>query len=1119
MKNKRESSGLFQRRDVGGFCKRSLLLLGFLLVVLPSAWGQSGKISIEMEPSSLEQVIWALEKKSNMRFFYNVQDVRDVKVGKLSYKNVELTRVFEDVLKGTGLSYSVEGNVFIIRKNTTTRSQEPKKEKENKNITGKVVDTSGIPLPGVAVQVQGTTKGVVTDLYGFFTIPSMGQDEALLVVSFVGMKDRNILWKGQSLDIVLEDDTQSIDEVVVTGIFTRNKESFTGSATTFKSEELKMVGNQNLLQSLKTLDPSFAIVENNTFGSDPNRLPDVEIRGKTSIVGLTEENFINPNQPLFILDGFESTLATINDLDMDRVANITILKDAAATAIYGSKAANGVIVVETKRPEPGQLRVNYFGNFSVSFADLTDYNLMNSEEKLEFEKLTGYFGTLDENNNIIDESQQVKYNSTLADIKRGVDTYWLNEPLRTAFSQKHSLYLEGGDKTMLYGIGVSYGNTQGVMKESEKDLVNGNIKLIYRKNKFSLANNLNIDYSKADRETVSFSKFARTNPYYRKYNEFGEPDMVMTNIDYKDMDLLQIVNKKFYNPLYDSEQNNYNQTNTHGFTNNLEVSYEFMPGFRARAKFGLGWSNEKGEIFKSPFLSDYVESDRLNKGSYTESSNNRLNYNGEVALSYSKQLAEKHTVNTLLGLRFSDDKVTYSQYGVRGFTDDEFRNPSFALGYPEGEKSTYYQTQKRSSSFYFNAGYSYDNRYLADLNLRYDGSSVFGADNHFSTTWSVGLGWNLHNEAFMQDADWLSYLKLRASVGNPGNQNFDDYVSMRIYGYNNNYSSPFGATVYVTNLGNRGLDWQQTLDINLGFDLMLFDSRLKLYFDYFDKITDPLLVSIGVPSSTGTSTVLRNLGTQETKGVTMVMNYALIKTNDLLWSANLNFRHMTTKYKDIGNSLGIYNNANQNRNLTRFYDGGSPYDLWAVVSNGIDPMTGREVFLTKDGKQTFQHNYDDEVVCGNSEPDLEGVFGTSFYYKGFSASVNFRYRLGGQIFMNTLYNKVENISTQKILENQDKRALYDRWQYVGHEAKFKAISQDEVTPISSRFIEDNNVLSGESISVGYENKGKWLKAIGASSLTFKAYMNEFFRISTVKDERGIDYPFARSVSFSLGLRF
>ena len=1017
------------------------------------------------------------------------------------------------------------GNLSLQAKtdgNESVKMLERNDQQKELLLRGSVKDKEGFPLPGVAVQVKGTSQGTTTDADGEYYIMVKGVEKPVLVFSFIGMETQEVPFeKGKHrINVTLKESQQVMDEVVVTGIFNRNKESFTGSATTFKAGELKLVGNQNVLQSLKTLDPSFAIIENDTYGSDPNRLPDVEVRGKTSIVGLTEENFVNPNQPLFILDGFESTLSAVNDLDMDRVASITILKDAAATAIYGSKAANGVIVVETKKPEPGQLRVNYNGNFSITYADLTDYNLMNSAEKLQFEKLSGYFGELDENNNIVNENQQIKYNNTLAEIKRGVDTYWVNEPLRVAFSQKHSLFLEGGDNNnMLYGVGVSYGNTQGVMKDSGKDLINGNIKLIYRKKRFSLSNNLNLDYSKADRETVAFSRYARSNPYYRKYNEEGKPEMVLTSIDYKDLDILQIATKKFYNPLYDNEQNSFNQTSTHGFTNNLELGWEITEGLRARGKIGMGWSSEKGEIFKSPFLSDYVETDRLNKGEYRESTNSRQNYNGEVSLSYAKMLADKHNVNAIAGLRFTDDKVTYSQYSVRGFIDDEFRNPSFAMGYPEGEKSDYYQTQKRSSSLYFNAGYAYDNRYLIDLNFRRDGSSVFGADNHFSTTWSVGLGWNLHSEPFMKDVEWLNYFKLRASVGNPGNQNFDDYISMRIYGYNNNYSSPFGATVYVTNLGNRGLDWQQTLDCNVGFDMILLNNRLKCFFDYFTKVTDPLLVSIGVPSSTGTSTVLRNLGTQETKGVTMVLNYQLIKTNDLLWSVNLNMRHMTTKYKEIGNSLGIYNDANKSRNLTRYYDGGSPYDLWAVRSNGIDPMTGREVFLTKNGNQTFQHNYDDEVVCGNSEPDLEGVFGTSFYYKGFTAAVNFRYRIGGQIFMNTLYNKVENITTSKLLENQDKRALHDRWQYVGHEAKFKAISQTETTPISSRFIEDNNVLTGESISIGYENNGDWLKKFGASSLTFKAYMNEFFRLSTVKNERGIDYPYARSVSFSLGLRF
>ena len=264
----------------------------------------------------------------------------------------------------------------------------------------------------------------------------------------------------------------------------------------------------------------------------------------------------------------------------------------------------------------------------------------------------------------------------------------------------------------------------------------------------------------------------------------------------------------------------------------------------------------------------------------------------------------------------------------------------------------------------------------------------------------------------------------------------------------------------------------------------------------------------------------QNIGEQLTNGFTAVFNYTLLRSQDFNWRLNLNMRQLKSKYEKMGSQLENFNKDNQSKNLTRYYDGGSPSDLWAVRSLGIDPATGREMFLTKGGQQTFVYNYDDEVVVGNSDPSLEGVFGTSVYYKGFSLNLNMRYRLGGQIFMQTLYDKVENITMADVTLNQDKRALYDRWQEPGDKAKFKAITNTDYTPMSSRFVQDNNNLVGEAFSIGYEStKGAWLRAIGASSVTFRAYMNDIFYISTVTNERGIDYPFARSVSFSAAIRF
>ena len=383
---------------------------------------------------------------------------------------------------------------------------------------GVVVDEMDMPLPGVSVVPKSVkNRGTTTNVNGEFEI-TIPEEEHYLVFSYVGMKTQTVRVGGANrvLKICLAADAVALKEAVVTGIYTRNAESFTGSMSTYTEKELKNIGNSNVLQSLKVLDPSFIVLENNLTGSDPNAAMNLNVRGNTNIVGLETEYETNPNQPLFILDGFETSLSTITDLSMDRVESITILKDAASTAIYGSKAANGVVVVETKKPEPGRLRFNYNGNFTVEWADLSDYNLMNSREKLEYEKLAGYYGKLDENGGIIDESFREQYNERLLRSRKGLDSYWLNEPLRTGFTQSHNVFAEGGDAAFRYGIGLTYTQTNGVMKNSDRDVLNGNVQLSYRISKFAFSNQTTISNTDVSNPTVSFSKFARTNPFYNK---------------------------------------------------------------------------------------------------------------------------------------------------------------------------------------------------------------------------------------------------------------------------------------------------------------------------------------------------------------------------------------------------------------------------------------------------------------------------------------------------------------------------------------------------------------------------------------------------------------------------
>lgn len=1106
---------------------RLLTFFLFALCLTASARSSSQSITLSGKELPLKKVFAAIEAQTGFVFFYNKQLLAHTKPVTVSVVDMPLNEFLNKTLKDQPLHFRFEGKTITLsRKAERVPSMPPPEIYEAppadsiKKVTGTVMSESGEPIAGASVMLKGSRRGVNTGSRGDFALEALpGQT---LVVSFVGYNDYEIKIKtpGEKLLAKMTPSSTSMTDMVVTGIYQRKKESFTGSSTTYTSKELKMVGNQNVLQSLKTLDPAFAIVENSTYGSDPNRLPDIEIRGKSSVIGLTEQYGTNPNQPLFILDGFESTLSIISDFTMDRIESITVLKDAAATAIYGSKAANGVIVVETKRPTPGALRINYNLNSTVSVPDLSDYNLMDAKEKVEFERRSGFFGTLDANGNIITDGGDAKYQSRLKEVQRGVNTYWAGEPLRTAITQRHTLFAEGGDATLRYSASLSFGKTPGVMKGSARDVTNGNVRLIYRKGRLSVSNSLSLDFVNTKRETIPFSAFSRANPYLRKYNASGGIDKILEQFQYFDITTFSTLTETNYNPLYDMSNNNVNKSASNGFTNNFEIEWRVLDELRARTRVGINGLAIRSTVFRSPFNSEYVDIDPLLRGDYNEQNDRQTNYDGDFSLTYGKLFNGKHMVNAVAGTRLNQVSSTLSGYEVKGFIDDDFSNPAFAFGYPEGKTASYQEAKRRAASFFLNTGYSYDNRYLIDATFRSDGASVFGASRQFTSIWSLGLAWNIHKEAFFRNTASVNFLRVRGSVGNPGNQNFSDNISTRVYRYNNDNRNPFGSSVVVGTFGNSALKWQKTLDKNIGLDVELFSSKLRVNADFFDKNTDPLLVFVAMPASAGASSFAQNLGAQNTRGFTLTANYSVIRNRNLNWLLNLNMRQLKSRYKNMGSSLDNFNKENKSRNLIRYYDGASPSDLWAVRSVGIDAVTGREIFLNSNGQQTFVHNYNDEVVVGNSEPDVDGIVGTSVFWKGFSASVNLRYRLGGQVFMQTLYEKVENISITSVSLNQDKRALYDRWQKPGDNAKFKNIYNTTSTPISSRFVEDNNILAGEAFSIGYETTtARWLKSIRASSVSFRAYMNDIFRISSVTNERGIDYPFAQSVSFSVGVRF
>ena len=1093
--------------------KRNLLLCSwlsfFLLIsVLPgnaSVFAQQEKLALSSTQLTVREIFDAISSQLRYDVFYNGEQLDLNRKVKFAQQVLNLEQVL-DAVANNRFKYTLEDRTIILTPLTTPQTV------NSVTLTGQVTDQSNTPLPGVTVLVKGTKLGTSTDPEGNFKLSLPQQENTILIFSFIGMESQEVPVGDpkKPIKVILKETAENLKEVVVTGIFTRKKESFTGSASTYTASELKTAGTQNILQSLKTLDPSFAILDNTLYGSDPNRLPNMEIRGKSSMLGMRDELEADPNQPLFILDGFESSLSVINDMDINRIASITILKDAASTAIYGSKAANGVVVVETVKPQAGKLMVSYNGNANISMPDLSSYNLMNAKEKLAFEKLAGKYTPASWSATSEFELQKL-YNQKLAEIESGIDTYWLTEPLRVGVNQKHSLYIEGGEGSFLFGIGAGYNGISGVMEKSNREVISGNIDLIYRIKKFQFSNKFSMTNTKIKNPIVDFSEYAAANPYYKKRDEEGNIGKWLENNDYT----------KAANPLWNASQNSRDEGKQLALSNYFVAEYTPLEALKVRARFGISYGNDDTEKFISRNDTRFDTYEILKKGTFNTTNTRSNQYEGELSVTFAK-LIGRHRLNAVLGGNLNSNKTLTQGYSAQGFPEGDFVYPSFSNGYPEGGSPTYYENTSRSMNGYFNLGYSFDDRYLMDFSLRENGSSEFGASKRYIGTWSVGLGWNLHKERFIADhLTWIDFLKLRASIGNPGNQNFSSSKTLTTFNFQLASMNYFGMGAVLNQLGNPDLDWQITLDKNIGIDMTLIDKRLNITADYYHKVTDPLLINISMPLSSGTSSYLTNMGKQISQGLTLSASYYIIQKLDqrFSWLVRGNLRTQKTKLDKIGNKLDELNKSGQGHNTVRYYNGADPDDIWAVKSAGIDPSTGRELFYDKEGNYTYDFSYDNEVICGNTRPKIEGVIGTSLNYKGFSVSMNFRYQTGASVFNEALFNKVENISVSGLNKNQDKRALYERWQNPGDKVRFKDIANAASTPMSSRFIQKENVLSMESVYVGYEFYEGWIKKIGLSNLKIQASMRDVFRASTIKSERGTLYPFARSLELGLSFNF
>ena len=1030
--------------------------------------------------------------------------------------------------------------VYILSLSTNAIAQNKNNSKETyllpphgNYVYGRVIEKlSKEPMVGVTIRLDGHSTGVITDINGCYvlTLPEKG---GLVIYSYIGFETRKIkVTSRQKVDVQMVEATESIQEVIVTGYNSIQKESFTGNTTKIEKEDLLKVNPNNLISAIQTFDPSFRIQENLAAGSDPNSLPQFVLRGQTGIgettLGQTSTSSIsrevlsgNSNLPIFILDGFEVDVEKIYDLDMNSIHSINILKDAAATAMYGSRAANGVIVIERRAPEAGKFRVQYSGVLSAELPDLSSYNLMNAREKLETERLAGLY---DSNTPEIDPYTNGYY-QRLNNVLTGVDTYWLSQGLRTALNHKHSVFIDGGENDVRWGVELGFRGTEGVMKHSSRKNANAAFYVDYRIGGLQIKNKVTYTYNKStDVPFNSFSDYSHLLPYMRLYDENG--DYVRRLEKFDGASGTQV------NPLY--EINFYNSFDHSGYdevTDDLSLNWRITDGLRLRGQFSVLMRNSTGDLYKDPASASYSASTGNINGEKTESTQKRTVIDGSLSLMYNNTF-KRHNLNICLSSNMRQTQSTASETRYRGFPGGDLVSSNYAAevyGKPSSSDNT-----TRLVGALLTSNYTYNNIYLADLTGRIDGSSEFGSDKRWSMFWSTGAGINIHNYDFMKSNELFSMLKFRVSYGLTGKTNFSLYSAKDMYQLQTDSWYPTGYGVFLYQMGNPNLKWERKYTLDYGVEIGLWHDKIYLKASAYDERTIDLITDYTIPSSTGFTSYKENMGKVKNTGVELELRARLYSDRNWLFQLYGSFARNKNTIIEISQAMRDYNkrveelfsgynpesssDSKYAKTYLKYYEGASLTSIYGMKSLGISPTNGKEIYLRRNGDVTDVWSADEWTIIGDTAPKGQGSFGYTLSYKQLSMFASFLYTFGGDAYNNTLVSYVENADIKN--DNVDKRVLLDRWQKPGDITTMKDIRDRNVTTgASSRFVQKNNTLQWSSLTMSYNFRPEQLKKLHLSDLRLSFTMNDLFYWSTIRQERGLDYPYSRSFNLTTNIIF
>ncbi len=924
---------------------------------------------------------------------------------------------------------------------------------QTRQVTGTVTGTDGKPIAGATVMVEGTYTGTTTGADGKFAISAPAQGS--LLVSFVGCEAQVVAINGKThLAIVLAEDTHKIDDVVVTGYGSQRKASFTGAASVVGEDALAKKTDANFVKALEGAVPGLQM---NNSTSLPGAWGSVYVRGRGSLNSGT--------QPLYVIDGMVvnsdiednyddssnswlDPMASVNPSDIE---SITVLKDAAATAIYGSRAANGVIVITTKKGQQGSFNLNV--DIKQGFVSMANNNMdfANAEETINLftDGYTALYGG----------DRAGNYELLKDDFGwDGTSSYdWIDAVTRKGYYQDYNLSASGRVGSTGYYASLGYLNSEGLVLGSGMERYTARLNLESKFRAFTFGMNSSFGYSIQDAFSQStggsmsspiVAAISNMTPFDPFYNEDGS---------YANIDL--------YNPLAltDSKLGEISRTWVQTFNANPYLQVDFGKGIYAKTSLGVNITDYRQYDYWSAVYNPQAM-DYNGLGQQFISKNSVITWTNILGWNYT--FDEKHDVSVMLGQEMQRKDYSFDYYARSNFpyADSGMRDMTTA---GEDQGSQYYKKEATLASYFLDLHYSYDDRYYISGSYRRDGSSVFGSDKRWGNFWSVGAKWRLSGERFLEGNRIVTNAALRASYGTVGNQDIDWYAARGFYEAGYNYNSTPGMVPGT--ISNPQLTWEVAKKFDVGFDLSFVD-RVHLTFDYYNEETSDALYEVPLSMTTGSSSSMQNIGTIRNRGIEVAVNATLLHKHDLTWLFRANITYNRNKVVKLATSepiVGTYT----------IIEEGSPYrQFYLREYAGVERETGKPLYyLNETGDETTtDYNQAAYRRVGSADPKVLGGFGTSLNWKGLDFNIDFTYRMGGKVYDSgakftgwgmSFFTPLRDVALNSWTE-QNKDAKYPQYIYG---------DPNKATAASTRFLYSGDYLKISNITLGYTLPAKWSK--------------------------------------------